>query len=633
MHHALFLPEIACNIFEFLNPFLSGPEDCDEPNLLRLRDLVAVAVTCHALSGPALDVLWDTQMCFGPLLMCMPPSVVQAQNNDLEPDSEDEEWNIAVREEPELFKQPPSIHLIQDPLPSDLLHMPPYARRIKRIGSPVTECRWPLPERFSISCYIINWLLLAYPIEFFLPRLTHMSYFSEINEINGAGISLAPLSRSNLTSLEFYPTFDDKVDGWPLLSSLVNDLPQLRTIRMRVFVFRRYEHTLYSGAIAPLCLFRNLEHLDLSISGQVSEGLGFAGLQIKFPRLQRLKLSSDTIFAVGFLTALQATVLHTLDFVVDRDSSAGNQPERLARHRLFPSLRCLTIASDICFMTSLIEVIHSSTLDSISLTFPYTSDKHTVPTLMALILSKSGWESSLRTITIKKTGVCLGLDGPHSPSHPYFLSIEDLLVFSHLQHVILDDLVIPLNNTLYKKLATSWPDLVEFYSRPTAAPRSHVAVVSGHGIVVTPLQVRPVIATVDLGSLVTFARHCPKLSRLQLGILLDTTEIPVLDDETLTILSSRPTRSTCMRISVHADSSPTNPKAVAKFLATIFPGREIKIVLVASFCHPYRCTRSNRWYEVVEHLRKSQPSSLELGRCYRTNVCVVCYTSVMSFSL
>jgi hypothetical protein len=85
MHHALFLPEIACNIFEFLNPFLSEPTSPHVRNRLHLQDIAAVARTCHTLSGPALDVLWNTQLCLGPLLMCMSPSVVEVHGRN-EPD-------------------------------------------------------------------------------------------------------------------------------------------------------------------------------------------------------------------------------------------------------------------------------------------------------------------------------------------------------------------------------------------------------------------------------------------------------------------------------------------------------------------------------------------------------------------
>jgi hypothetical protein len=82
MHRALFLPEIAFNIFEFLNPFLSEPTASRDRNRLHLQDIAAVATTCRALSAPALDVLWDTQLCLGPLLMTLSPSVVEVCGND-----------------------------------------------------------------------------------------------------------------------------------------------------------------------------------------------------------------------------------------------------------------------------------------------------------------------------------------------------------------------------------------------------------------------------------------------------------------------------------------------------------------------------------------------------------------------
>ncbi|KAG1748295.1 uncharacterized protein EDB91DRAFT_1344853 [Suillus paluster] len=600
MHHALFLPEITCNIFELLNPFLSGPEGSHEPNPLRLRDLAAVATTCHALGDPALDVLWDTQVCFGPLLMCLPPSVIEVRDSDYEPD---EDRSIISYDEPFLRR---SIHLVQDPLPSDLLRMLPYARRIKRICSPGADCRWPLPELFSIPSHTIDWLLSAHPMENFLPRLTHMScpdFVFLMGMGNIRDVSFTPLSRSNLTSLEVNPEFDNEVEGWPLLSIMANDLPQLRTIKLGVSGWHCSMRMLYSEAIAPLCLFYNLEHLDLHIYGKVPEGPGLAGLQM-FPRLQKLKLSSDTKFAVSFLTALQSTLLHTLDLTME-SPTGGDQPVHL--DRLFSSLRCLTISSDFCFMMSLIEAVHSSALDSISLNTPITFDEQIVRALTALISSKRGWGSSLRTITIDRPGFILPVDDVFcGPDHPYFFSIEDLLVFSHLQHVTLDNLVISLDASVCKKLATGWPDLVEFNFNPFSIEELATT-------------------TIDPGTLVTFARHCPNLLRLELGIPWDTTELPVLDDETLTILSSRPTRSACMRIVVDADSSLANPKAVAKFLATVFPGREIKIVLAASFCRKsLHLLPPNEWCNVVEWLRKSQLSSLEFGPCYRTQLCAVC---------
>lgn len=287
-------------------------------------------------------------------------------------------------------------------------------------------------------------------------------------------------------------------------------------------------------------------------------------------------------------------MLHTLDLTILQSSSTSNQ--RFDRHQLFPSLRHLTISSGIRFMMSLIKAVQSTALDSLSLTIVHADSNHIVlGALTTLLSSKRGWESSLRTIIINRSGLNLLVDEYSGPGHPYFLSVEDLLVFSHLQHVTLDRLVISLNNALCQKLATGWPHLVEFYFNPTSARDL-------------------ALATVDLSSLVMFTRHCPKLSRLQLGIPWDMTTLPVLDDETLAILSSRPTRSACMRISVDGFSSLADPKAVAQFLATVFPGREIKVVLAAPVCLKYVTKPANGWYEVVGWLRRTQPSSLEIGR-------------------
>lgn len=113
--------------------------------------------------------------------------------------------------------------------------MQPYARRIKRLGQPAGEYQhqWRLPETFSIPSYIINWLLSNYPVQDFLPRLTYISWSKLDFSIEDlANISLAPLSGSNLTSFDFAPIFDTEEEGWPLLSILADDLPQLKVIKL-----------------------------------------------------------------------------------------------------------------------------------------------------------------------------------------------------------------------------------------------------------------------------------------------------------------------------------------------------------------------------------------------------------------
>jgi hypothetical protein len=295
--------------------------------------------------------------------------------------------------------------------------------------------------------------------------------------------------------------------------------------------------------------------------------------------------------------------------------------EHLDRRRLFPSLRCLTISSNFHFMMSLIKAVHASALHSISLTINPTLCEQLVRPLIALISSKRGWESSLRTIIIGRPRCRIYIP---DDNHQCTFSIEDLLVFSHLHHIILYDLAAPLDNVICKNLATGWPDLVEFSFTHAIIPRGITFLPGGH-MMMSRDPLPPVTATVDLDSLVAFARHCPKLSHLQLGVPLDIAELPVLDNETHTILSSRNTCSTCMRLSVDPEGpSPSNPEAMATFLAEVFPGREIKIVLAESFCQQDRCKSSKEWYEVVEWLRSSQPSSLEFGPCFRARTCSIC---------
>lgn len=81
------------------------------------------------------------------------------------------------------------------------------------------------------------------------------------------------------------------------------------------------------------------------------------------------------------------------------------------------------------------------------------------------------------------------------------------------------------------------------------------------------------------------------------------------------LVSSCLTRSACMRTSVDVALSPvTNLIAMTGFTATVFPGREIKITLAASFC------RRDHANLQIGDVRRSQPSSFKSSRCYRTQL-------------
>jgi len=78
------------------------------------------------------------------------------------------------------------------------------------------------------------WFLSIRPVRESLPRLTHL-FYSEIilPEDDFADFLLTSFSGPNLTSLDFTPTYNEKEQDWPLLSSLIDELPHLKAIGLK----------------------------------------------------------------------------------------------------------------------------------------------------------------------------------------------------------------------------------------------------------------------------------------------------------------------------------------------------------------------------------------------------------------
>jgi hypothetical protein len=69
MHKALLISEVVANVSsELVSEHLLY--DCQYPGTL-----AAFAATCRAISEPALDALWCTQLSLAPLLRCMAPDL------------------------------------------------------------------------------------------------------------------------------------------------------------------------------------------------------------------------------------------------------------------------------------------------------------------------------------------------------------------------------------------------------------------------------------------------------------------------------------------------------------------------------------------------------------------------------
>jgi hypothetical protein len=75
MHKALLISEVVANVCsELVSEHLF---DCQYPGTLS-----AFAATCRAISEPALDALWRTQLSLAPLLRCMAPDLWEGREVD-----------------------------------------------------------------------------------------------------------------------------------------------------------------------------------------------------------------------------------------------------------------------------------------------------------------------------------------------------------------------------------------------------------------------------------------------------------------------------------------------------------------------------------------------------------------------
>ena len=92
MHPCLRVPELASLIAEECAPNIhtSTHESLD------LRAVYALARTCRALHGPALDVLWYSQRTLKHLLMCMPDDLWCSVPTPIKPEGHDGDYEQLV---------------------------------------------------------------------------------------------------------------------------------------------------------------------------------------------------------------------------------------------------------------------------------------------------------------------------------------------------------------------------------------------------------------------------------------------------------------------------------------------------------------------------------------------------------
>ncbi|KAJ6541061.1 hypothetical protein DFH09DRAFT_929338 [Mycena vulgaris] len=153
MHRALQVPEIAAMICQEIIPALEYSLHLSGRNAsVTLANLAAVARTCKAFSGPALDLLWANQQTVLHVLRCMPDDVWTEQDSD---DDEEEE----------------GMGLARPVLPTDWERPLVYSHRVKsfNLDGPYS----------SVEPGFLEELRMCFPGEYLFPNLERLEWFSK----------------------------------------------------------------------------------------------------------------------------------------------------------------------------------------------------------------------------------------------------------------------------------------------------------------------------------------------------------------------------------------------------------------------------------------------------------------------
>ncbi|KAJ6575747.1 hypothetical protein DFH09DRAFT_981276 [Mycena vulgaris] len=150
MHRALKVPEIVamiCQEIQLISKVCTGRNAS-----ATLANLAAVARTCKAFSGPALDLLWANQQTVLHVLRCMPDDVWTEQDSD---DDEEEE----------------GMGLARPVLPTDWERPLVYSHRVKsfNLDGPYS----------SVEPGFLEELRMCFPGEYLFPNLERLEWFSK----------------------------------------------------------------------------------------------------------------------------------------------------------------------------------------------------------------------------------------------------------------------------------------------------------------------------------------------------------------------------------------------------------------------------------------------------------------------
>ncbi|KIJ63856.1 hypothetical protein HYDPIDRAFT_112834, partial [Hydnomerulius pinastri MD-312] len=401
MHRCLEIPEILLEILEIVFAAKNG-----------YPDVAGLARTCRSFNGPALDVLWCTQLSLLPLVMCFPRDV-------LEFSSDKRSASITVK-----LAKVPSVQDWERPL----LHA-------KRIRTVEPDRQFWMVATYKLDKNILQPLLQSCPSQSLLPNLRNLSYFvlSDSGHEDASYVSLLFMvfNPSSLRSLTFRsPRGLNPDDAKGFATKLSQCCKYIESIDVSLSLpsIEPYE---YVEAFASL---KNLKSFGSTLLGLVD-------------------ISTDSFFSYD----------HTLTFPYPPTPAFFGYDHTLTLPQdAFPSIRNLRLTyCSASFALQLLKSIHSTELMDINLSITGHVAVDVLRELSSAITACPSWTESMRSLMLSMASSTMSDE-----------DVRPLLALKQLRCLCLGNTGLVLDDHLLDDMAKAWPMLEHLHLMNDTPSRS-----------------------------------------------------------------------------------------------------------------------------------------------------------------
>ncbi|KAJ7435786.1 hypothetical protein B0H11DRAFT_670908 [Mycena galericulata] len=368
MHRCLTITEIRNIICFNLDASCVDAEGrlLDPPHPDNRPALAALARTCTSFSGPALDVLWRTQISLVPLLRCMPEDLFppyESQNHYART------WSLTRPIVTADWKRP------QGYMPR--VKRLSFSYDVKRLGKILPVFSLCLPGGFLFPNLDVldfsHWLQEFAPINIFLaPKLSTIGLRWQVTDANLSVFSTLATACPGLTNvtLSLYPT-SLRTDG--VSSQFVRELRSVESLSMGTPDVTALEHIgrfpaltelrlaslpdgLRSPSRSPSPMFTRVRILVIgTVEAAIATNFLRMGLNTPLTSV-RIGLGHRLVGEIeGFCDALRAHCLHSslTSLTITNDPFTEAPDDALVTGSLFHTLSCFINLRDLAITTSI----------------------------------------------------------------------------------------------------------------------------------------------------------------------------------------------------------------------------------------------------------------------------------------